>query len=713
MTSKSRQRKSRDKRPAVDRGEQGASFAPVSSKPWQIAAVCVVLAVVTLIAYRGVRGNDFLRVDDDYYILENRNVQQGLTMPSVEWAFTTYYAGNWHPLTWISHMVDWSLYGKNPAGYHVTNLLLHAANAILLFLVLLYLTGTLARSAMVAFLFALHPAHVESVAWIAERKDVLCTFFWFAALLAYVWYARRPSWKRLACVAIAFACGLLSKPMIVTLPFTLLLLDLWPLRRITFSEKTRGHWISSFWKLCLEKWPLFVMAGASSAITFMAQRAGGAVSQLQLLPLPDRILNAAISCWSYVRITFWPDPLTIYYYYDFNHISYLAAGLAFAGLIAVTGVCWRFRKNQPYCLVGWLWFLGTLAPVIGIVQVGEQSMAERYTYVPVIGLFIAVVWLIGDAVAHSPRLKVAAQVLGVVVIAACAVKTDAQVKVWKDTVTLFTHALAIDERGALPNSNLGAAYVRLGKYAEAQPYLERALFYKPSASLILSFSAFSMMQTMIRTHDMHNMPIAGERLERALRGAPNSPNVLSDIALWSIMAGRPQDAEMYSRKAIAAQPDLVRARSYLASSLMTQNKLDEAMQEYGRILALDPENGEAHNYLGVIYIKQGLMQEAIKEFRLSLALYPEQALPHTQLAKIYMEAHQLPEAVAELTQAVRYDPQNANAHNGLGVALAQMGDYVKASEQFSDAVRIDPADEGARRNLELVESKMKSDGGKR
>ncbi|MGA2635742.1 MAG: tetratricopeptide repeat protein [Terracidiphilus sp.] len=712
MTSKSRQRKSRDKRPTGDRGEKGVSIGQVSAKPWQIAAVCVLLAVVTVVAYRGVRGNDFLRVDDDYYILENRNVQQGLTIESIGWAFTSYYAGNWHPLTWISHMIDWSLYGRNPAGYHVTNLCLHAANAILLFLFLLYLTGYLARSAMVAFLFALHPAHVESVAWIAERKDVLCAFFWFAALLGYVWYARRPSWKRLACVAIAFGCGLLSKPMIVTLPFTLLLLDIWPLRRITFSEETCGHWVSSFWKLCLEKWPLFVMAGVSSVITFMAQRAGGAVSQLQLLPLPDRILNAAISCWSYVRITFWPDPLTVYYYYDFNHISYVAAGLAFAGLIAVTAVCWHFRKDKPYCLVGWLWFLGTLAPVIGIVQVGEQSMAERYTYVPLVGLFIVVVWLIGDAVAHSPKLKIAAQVLAVVVIAACAVKTNAQVKVWKDTVTLFTHALAIDQRGALPNSSLGAAYVRLGKYAEAQPYLERALYYKPSASLILSFSAFSMMQTMIQTHDMDNMPLAGERLEKALRGAPDSPNVLADNALWSIMAGKPRDAEMYGRKAIAAQPDLVRARSYLADSLMVQNKLDEAIQEYRRILALDPENGEAHNYLGMIYIKQGLTPEAIKEFRLSLALYPEQAMPHTQLAKIYMESHQLSEAVAELTQAVRYDPGNANAHNGLGVALAQMGDYEKAYEQFSEAARIDPANQGVRMNLALVQAKMKSGGGK-
>jgi tetratricopeptide (TPR) repeat protein len=553
---------------------------------------------------------------------------------------------------------------------------------------------------------------VESVAWIAERKDVLCAFFWFAALLAYAWYARKRSWKRMACVACAFALGLLSKPMIVTLPFTLLLLDIWPLRRVTFSSETRGRWASSFWKLCAEKWPLFVMAGISSVLTFMAQRAGGAVSQLEILPLWERASNAAITCWSYVRLMFWPDPLTIYYYYDFNHISIIAAGLSVIALIAVTSVCWRYRKDRPYCLVGWLWFVGTLAPVIGIVQVGEQSMAERYTYVPLIGLFIAIVWLIGDAVANSPKLKVAVQVFAVVVIAACAVKTDAQVKVWKDTVTLFTHALAIDQRGALPNASLGAAYVRLGKFAEAQPYLERALVYKPSASLILSFSAFSMMQTMIQTHDMRNLPLAGERLEKALRGAPDSANVLADTALWSVLMSRPKDAEMYSRKAIAVQPDLIRARIYLGDSLMMQNKLDKAVQEYREILAIDPENSEAHNNLGMIYNDQGLKQEAVNEFGLSLAISPAQAMPHTQLAKIYMEAHQLPEAIGELNQAVRYDPANANAHNGLGVALAQMGDYEKAFEQFSDAVRINPADQGARMNLALVQAKMKSGGGK-
>jgi hypothetical protein len=250
---------------------------------------------------------------------------------------------------------------------------------------------------MVAFLFALHPVHVESVAWVAERKDVLCGFFWIATLLAYAWYIRKPSWKRFVCVVIGFALSLMSKPMAVTLPFTLLLLDIWPLRRITFSPDARDRWFSSFWKLCIEKWLLFLMAAISSALTFTAQRGGDSVAELHALYLWDRIGNAAISYSRYARIMFWPHPLSPYYYYDQKNIL-LSAMLSAIVLVAVTAVCWHYRKEKPYCLVGWLWFLGTLTPVIGIVQVGDQAMAERYTYVPLIGLFLALIWLAGDAV---------------------------------------------------------------------------------------------------------------------------------------------------------------------------------------------------------------------------------------------------------------------------------------------------------------------------
>ena len=708
MPRKSRQRKSHGQRPPAAPAEKTVPFVPVTHQPWQIAAVCVVLTVVTVIAFRGVRSSDFLTYDDIGYILENQHVQLGVTMQNIAWAFTTFSAANWHPLTWISHMVDWSIYGNNPGGHHITNLCLHAANAVLLFLLLMYMTGFLGRSAMVAFLFALHPAHVESVAWIAERKDILCTFFWLATLLAYAWYVRKPSWKRFAWAVCGFACALMSKPMAVTLPFTLLLLDYWPLRRITFARETRARWFSTYWKLCLEKWPLFIMAALSSVITIFAQRSGGTVAALQALPLWERLCNAAISYWRYVRIMLWPDPLTAYYYYDLHNIRVFTAVLSVLALVLVTAVCWYFRKERPYCLIGWLWFLGTLAPVIGIMQVGEQAMAERYTYVPLIGLFIAVVWLAGDAVAKFPKIRVAAQLLAVAVIAACAVKTDAQVKVWKDSVTLFNHVLEIDQRGAVPNFCLGLAYMRQGRNAEAQEYFERALVYNPSRPLILSYSAYSIMRTAMQIHDRRNLPLAEQRLEKALRIAPDDPEALTDMALWFALMGRPKDEETYSRKAIAATPDFVRARIYLADALQMQGRLDEAAQEYRQALAIDPEFYDAHNSLGFILAKQGLTGEALKELRLSLAIQPNQAIPHYKIGRILLGTHQLPEAVGEFTQALRFDPANARAHNDLGVALFQMGDYEKAVEQLNEAIRIDPDYADARRNLDFAQARMKN-----
>ncbi len=709
MANKSIQRKSRGKRSPVAPAGKAAPVAHATHQPWQIAVVCLVLAVVTLFAYRGVRNNDFLSYDDNYYVWQNQQVQHGVNLQSIEWAFTTFNRSNWHPLTWISHMIDWSLYGNNPSGHHITNVCFHAANAILLFLLLLYMTGYSGRSAMVAFLFAVHPAHVESVAWLAERKDVLCAFFWLATLLAYAWYVRKPSWVRFAGVICGFACALLSKPMAVTLPFTLLLLDIWPLRRISFAQETRTPLLPSFCKLCVEKWLLFLMAAASSVITFIAQRAGGAMTEFQALPLWERICNAAVSYCRYLWLIFWPDPLTAFYYHETKNINVSAVVVSVLALIVVTALCWNSRKDKPYCLVGWLWFLGTLAPVIGIVQVGAQAMAERYTYLPSIGLFIAVVWLVGDAVAHSPKIRAAAQLLAFAVIVACAVKTDAQVKIWKDTVTLFSHALEVDPRGEFPNLTLGTAYMMQGRFAVAQEYFERAMVFNPSRPLTLAHSAYCLMQT----RDPRNLQLAGQRLEQALHIAPDNTYALANMALWSFMMGRPKDEEMYSRKVIAARPDFVKARLYLGDALQAQNKLDEAAQEYRQALAMEPDYYFAHNSLGTILDRQGLTGEALKEFRLSVAIKPDQAMVHYKIGIILTQTHQLPEAAEEFTQAVRFDPANANAHNELAVVLFQLGEYEKAAEQFSEALRIDPANADDRRNLDLAQARMKSEQAKK
>jgi tetratricopeptide (TPR) repeat protein len=708
MAKKSRQRKLQDKRPSAVTAGKPAALAGATQKPWQIAVVCLILAVVTAFAFRGVRNNDFLTYDDPGYVQENLNVQQGLNAQSIAWAFTSFEQGNWHPLTWISHIVDWQLYGNHPGGHHLTNLGLHVANSMLLFLLLLYLTGRLGRSAMVAALFALHPAHVESVAWLSERKDLLCAFFWFAASITYAWYVRKPSWKRMAWVAFAFACALMSKPMAVTLPFTLLLLDYWPLCRITFTKETRTEWLPSLWKLCIEKWPLFILSAISSVITYHAQRASGAVFTLQALPLWVRMSNAAISYCRYVRIMIWPNPLIAFYYHERTNIMVSTAILSAIALVLVTAACWHFRKEKPYCLTGWLWFMGTLAPVIGIVQVGDQAMAERYTYLPFIGLFIAIVWLVGDAVANSRKVRIATQVMAVAVIAACALKTEAQVKVWNNSITLFSHVLDVDQRGDYPNSSLGMAYVRQGKMAEAQKYLERALTYDPADTLTLAYSALCLMQT----HEQSNLQLAGKRLEFALSFKPDDPDVLTVMALWSSMMGNTKDAESYSRKALAANSDSVTAltaRLYLGEALQAQDKLVDAAGQFHQLLALEPDNYLAHNDLGMNFAKQGLSQDAMNEFRRSLAIQPNQAVPHTEIGRILLtDTHQLPQAVEEFNQSLKIDPANADAHNSLGVALAQLGEYDKAVEQFSEALHIDPEFAGAAQNLERAQAQMNS-----
>jgi tetratricopeptide (TPR) repeat protein len=712
MARKSRQGKSQVRRASAAPPGKTVPTAPAAHKPWRIAAVCLLLAVLTVFAYREVRHNDFLTLDDYTYVLENRDIQHGVNLQSVEWAFTTFYFGNWHPLTWISYLADWSLYGKNPVGYHMTNVYLHAAGAVLLFLLFLYMTGFLGRSAMVAFLFALHPMHVESVAWVAERKDVLCGFFWIVTLFAYAWYVRKPSWKRFACVIIGFACSLMSKPMAVTLPFTLLLLDIWPLRRISFAPEARARRLASFLKLCLEKWLLFLMAVISCVLTYTAQRRGGAVAELHTLYIWDRIGNAAISYCRYARIMFWPDPLSPYYYYDKNNIL-LSAVLSAVVLIAVTAACWLYRKEKPYCLVGWLWFLGTLTPAIGIVQVGDQAMAERYSYVPLIGLFFALVWLAGDAVQKYPRFKLAAQLLAVAVIAACAVKTEAQVKLWKDTITLFSHAVEIDPRGELPNATLAGAYARQVRCVEAQPYFDRALEYVPLWPDTLSNSAFCLMRISMDTHDRSNLPLAGQRIKQALSIAPNNVDFLNTMALWTFLMDKPKDEEMYCRKALAIRPDSVTAHQFLADALLAQGRFDEAAQENRTVLALEPRNFQAYDNLGAVYTAQGLKQEAVQQYRLSLAIKPDQAMTYFNIAKIFMQSHQLPEAKEALTQSLRYDPTFPDAHNDLGVVFIQLGDFDHAIEQFSDAVRINPSFAGARQNLALAQAQAKNEKVKR
>ena len=523
------------------------------------ACIWLILITAVLLVYWQVGDHEFINYDDNVYITDNAQVQKGLTSNGIIWAFTTSHTGNWHPLTWISHMLDCELYGLNPRGHHLTNVLLHMANAILLFVVLRWMTGAIWRSGLVAALFALHPLHVESVAWAAERKDVLSTFFWMLTMVAYVHYVNRPGGKRYFLVLVTFFLGLMAKPMLVTLPFVLLLLDYWPLNRFKPREVTgsvedqplgfrsSGDDKSPILKAVMEKTPLFLMSLFSCVVTVMAQQEAGAISTLEIIPFKLRIANGLVSFVAYMGKMIWPQDLAVFYPHPVSDLQIwkpVAAGLF---LLIVSTVVLLVAQRCRYVLVGWLWYLGTLVPVIGLVQVGEQAMADRYTYVPLIGLFIVVVWGFADLVKGWRSRRWVVSVSAAVMVLALMAGSWLQVAHWKNSVKLFKHALDATSNNYVAHYNLGNALALQGK----------------------------------------------------LTGAVSHYN-----------------------KALQINPDHAEAHLNLAVGLDRQGKHQEAIQHYAEVLRISPHDAQSHNNLGVALAEQGRLKEAVAHFTEALRIDP-------------------------------------------------------------------------------------------
>jgi len=452
--------------------------------------LCLALAGAVLLAYLQVKDFEFVTCDDDMYVYDNPMVRVGLSRAGVKWAFSAFHAANWHPLTWLCHQWDCHLFGLKPGGHHLTNLAFHIANTLLLFLFLARFTQDVWPSALVAALFALHPMHVESVAWVAERKDVLSTCLWLATMWAYAWYVTAPSLKRYLPILLLFALGLMAKPMLVTLPFVLLLLDWWPLNRIPSARPDYGRkrrqkpdprpGRQRYWPLLVEKLPLLALTAASCLITLMAQKAGGAVMSLAGLPLTERLANALVSYVKYIIKMFWPWPMAFFYPLTPNP-WWQALGAAVI-LAASSAVVIHEARRRPYLSVGWLWFLGTLVPVIGLVQVGGQAMADRYTYVPYIGLFIMLAWGAKEAAAWKPRLKTALAAGGVTLLAACVYTTWLQAGYWQNSETLCRHALEVTEKNYMAYNHLGMALNLQGRYAQAGEMFKKTIEISPNYS---------------------------------------------------------------------------------------------------------------------------------------------------------------------------------------------------------------------------------------
>ncbi len=441
--------------------------------------VCMFLVATSLLAYMQVIKFDFINYDDGLYVVENPHIKGNLTLENIIWAFSTGYAANWHPVTWLSHMLDFRVYGLNPMGHHWTNLQIHIANSILLFLFFKYLTGVLWRSALVAALFAIHPLHVESVAWVAERKDVLCAFFWILSMWAYTGYVRHPKKKYYVLLIILFILGLMAKPMIVTLPFVLLLLDFWPLSRFQYMlHKQQIPIFKAIVCLVREKIPLFILSAASSLITFFVQQHGGAVSSIEYLPLMARVTNAIVSYTVYIGKMIWPLHLAVLY--PFREWHLLQVMMSGSLLLVLSGLAILNRRRFPYLITGWFLYLGTLVPVIGLVQVGIQRMADRYTYVPLIGLFIIVAWGMADISAKWRYQKTVVAVFSSIILFFYMVCTWFQVGYWQNGITLFKHTVEVTHNNSVAYCELGHALDQSGKPNEAlDPYF-KALQINPN-----------------------------------------------------------------------------------------------------------------------------------------------------------------------------------------------------------------------------------------
>jgi tetratricopeptide (TPR) repeat protein len=572
------------------------------------------LAVMTFGIYAQVIGHQFITLDDPTYIQKNPMVNRGVTLAGLAWAFTTFYATNWHPLTWISHMIDCQLFGMNAGDHLLVNALIHVANTLLVFCFLLRTTNARWPSALVAALFALHPLHVESVAWASERKDTLSTFFGLLSLIAYVRFTEAPSISRYAWVAVTLALGLLAKSMLVTLPLAMLLLDYWPLRRVQRLDPRDQ--LSVIRKLVVEKLPLFTLVVASVIMTFLAQSHGGAVRTFADAPIALRLSNALVSYAKYLLLTFWPNNLAVYYpLAPMGVPAWQLIGAAFL-LIGITALCLFQRRSRPYLIMGWLWFLGTLVPVIGLVQVGGQTMADRYFYIPSIGLFIALAFGLAD-IAKSWRIapSLSAVIAGGVLLT-LATLTNAQIHRWRDSFTLFEYTLAVTPPNLHVEHNLGLAMGAGGRYEEAAAHFEKTLQIDPNF--------YDGLVGMGVTRAFQGrFPEAIDYFQAAIRSRPEAPTAHVQLghALWKQNRDQAAFGEMRHASQLAPKDADIQADFALALELV--GRIPEAIEQFHEALRLNPNNAEGHNNLGLALLAFGKPQESIPEFETALRLKPE------------------------------------------------------------------------------------------
>ena len=623
--------------------------------------ICLFLVLSTLFIYLQVGTFEFDNYDTGKYVYDNRHVKAGVTAKGIKWAFTTIYFSNWHPLTWLSHMLDVQLYGLHPGRHHLTNILFHIVNTILLFGILRRMTGKLWQSGFVATLFALHPLHVESVAWIAERKDLLSTLFGLLVLWSYTRYVQNPSVGRYMPVLIFFLLGLMAKPMMVTLPFVLLLLDYWPLRRLHFDAAKQIEQPAKQdpvrWILFVEKLPLIIVSAASCVVTLYAQRAGGSIVSMDVYPFDVRLSNALTSYAGYIGKVIWPAKLAVIYPYD----SMVPAWQTWTACFLILGVTFlsaKCYKSRPWFPVGWMWFLGTLVPVIGLVQVGSQAMADRYTYVPAVGLFIIVAWGLFELLAWWSYQRLNFAAIAVVISGVLMTITWQQIGYWKNSVTLFQRAVDVTTNNFIAENNLGHGLLMDRKFAEAAEHFKKSLEINPRFAI-----AYLNMGLVLSQED------------------------------------KPDEALEAYAKALALEPDFSVVYNLAGKTHDRLGNTEQAVLNYQQALEFDTAFAEAHNNLGNALFRLGKHDKAFASYQKALTIDPLYAEAYNSLGNYWYHTGNSEKALPNFLQAKKINPKFAEAYNGAGAALIRMGEARNAAAFFREAVKIDPDYVAARNNL--------------
>ena len=646
---------------------------------WQTVWICVFLVLLVAAVFGQTARFGFVNYDDPDYVSGNPVVKKGLTLQGAVWALTYGRIGHWHPLTWLSHMADCQIYGLWAGGHHLTNVALHAAAAALLFLVLRDMTGKMWRSAFVAAVFAIHPLRVESVAWIAERKDVLSGVFFMLTLWVYAQYVRRPSRGRYVGMTLLYGLGLLSKNTLVTLPFVLLLLDYWPLKRIADG----GSPVSDLKPLLLEKIPLFLLSIGSCVVTALVPEK---ITDGYQLPIWLRVGNALVAYVTYLRQMMFPAGLANPYPYPPDGVPFWQAALAFVLLVAISAGVFVGRNQRPFLLMGWLWYLGVMVPMIGIVQISYYAHADRYTYLPEIGLAIAGTWAVAEWSAGWKFRRAVSGGLMAVIIAALMVCAAIQTSFWKSSEPLWNHTLAVTSNNSFAHNNLAVALLQKGDVDGAIVHLREAVAIWPDYAQAQNNLGNALLQK-------GRLDEAIARYQKALAIQPDNIEVQNNLGIAFFQKGLVDEAVAQYQKALAIEPDFAEAHNNLGNALYQKGRVDDAIVQFQKALAGKPDIADAHNNLGAALLQKGRVDEAIAQCQKALALQPGHAAARVNLGAALMQAGRMAEALGEYWKVLETQPENVDALNNLAWALATgpqatLRDGVSAVALAQKAVRL-------------------------